>query len=107
MSIRLFDLKPQNVLVDSSGNGLLCDFEGAVDCSERTMRVMSQTMRMQPNSSLHQRLSDIFQLWEQSDSESFIPMPDELSAIVSACTTRDTPQSRPTAIQLLSNMYFL
>ncbi|GKT20143.1 hypothetical protein ADUPG1_011666, partial [Aduncisulcus paluster] len=126
------DLKPQNVIVDSFGNGLLCDFEGAVDCSERTMRVMSQTIRIATNQFIapeivrdvnnHRRphptpacdmfsfgvlIQEVFRLWEQSDSESFIPMPDELSAIVSACTIGDTPQKRPTAIQLLANKYFL
>ncbi|GKT31723.1 hypothetical protein ADUPG1_006091 [Aduncisulcus paluster] len=38
------DLKPTNILIDSFGNGILCDFEGSVDCSERTMRLLSQTM---------------------------------------------------------------
>ncbi|GKT28318.1 hypothetical protein ADUPG1_004901, partial [Aduncisulcus paluster] len=52
-------------------------------------------------------IQEVFRLWEQSDSESFIPMPDELSMIVSACTIGDTPQRRPTAIQLLANKYFL
>ncbi|GKT26304.1 hypothetical protein ADUPG1_013315 [Aduncisulcus paluster] len=126
------DLKLQNVIVDSFGNGLLCDFEGAVDCSERTMRVMSQTIRIATNQFIapeiirdvnnHRRphptptcdmfsfgvlIQEVFRLWEQSDSESFIPMPDELSMIVSACTIGDTPQRRPTAIQLLANKYFL
>ncbi|GKT28939.1 hypothetical protein ADUPG1_014060, partial [Aduncisulcus paluster] len=100
------DLKPQNVIVDSFGNGLLCDFEGAVDCSERTMRVMSQTIRIATKQfiapeivrdvnndrrphptpacdmfSFGVLIQEVFRLWEQSDSESFIPMPDELSAI--------------------------
>ncbi|GKT28932.1 hypothetical protein ADUPG1_000944, partial [Aduncisulcus paluster] len=38
------DLKPTNILIDPSGNGILCDFEGSIDCSERTMRLLSQTM---------------------------------------------------------------
>ncbi|GKT25144.1 hypothetical protein ADUPG1_012942, partial [Aduncisulcus paluster] len=125
------DLKPQNVLVDSSGNGLLCDFEGAVDCSERAIQVLHMSRSIvgteefmapefrqdakshkKPHSSCDiysfgKLIQKVFLLWEQSDSESFIPMPDELSAIVSACTIGDTPQRRPTAIQLLANKYFL
>ncbi|GKT16229.1 hypothetical protein ADUPG1_010879, partial [Aduncisulcus paluster] len=117
------DLKPQNVLIDGDGNGLLCDFEGAVDCGERTVRLFSQTMRIGSRGYIAPELERTIkdkkehphpQPW--SDMFAFgvlieavfdllqgVSMPDDVRSISSACQSED-PQHRPTAADLLAKM---
>ncbi|GKT20124.1 hypothetical protein ADUPG1_011656, partial [Aduncisulcus paluster] len=117
------DLKPQNVLIDGDGNGLLCDFEGAVDCGERTVRLFSQTMRIGSRGYIAPELERTIKDKKEhphpkpwSDMFAFgvlieevfgllqgVSMPDDVRSISSACQSKK-PQHRPTAADLLTKM---
>ncbi|GKT27830.1 hypothetical protein ADUPG1_000216, partial [Aduncisulcus paluster] len=116
------DLKPQNVLIDKE-MALLCDFEGAVDCSERTYRLFSRTMRIITKDYTAPELLDVIDARVEhphprpsSDMYSFgvlvmkvfeilqgIPMPEDLKYISSICTKKD-PEHRLTASEVLKRL---
>ncbi|GKT31776.1 hypothetical protein ADUPG1_006134, partial [Aduncisulcus paluster] len=118
------DLKLQNILIDDDGNGILCDFEGAVDCSERTMRLISPTMKigtqmyMAPeiDQAIKDRVSPhptpssdvfsfgvllqcVFSEWEGGC------MPAEVEGICKQCMD-ERPENRPSAAQILMLKWF-
>ncbi|GKT34794.1 hypothetical protein ADUPG1_008082 [Aduncisulcus paluster] len=124
------DLKPQNVLIDSDGHGVLCDFEAAVDSSNRMIGILSQTMRvgtpgfiapeLQKSMARHQHphpspasdiysfgilLKDVFKTMSEY-GPSPIEMPSEICAIIDSCLSED-PTDRPMATDLLANKWFM
>ncbi|GKT34528.1 hypothetical protein ADUPG1_007868, partial [Aduncisulcus paluster] len=119
------DLKPTNILIDPSGNGILCDFEGSIDCSERTMRLLSQTMYVGTPGYIAPELSEAIKEHSRphptpaSDMYSFgkllkdvidmlsdvsdISVPSELSNMSAMCMSLN-PKDRPTSLQMLITM---
>ncbi|GKT35822.1 hypothetical protein ADUPG1_008901 [Aduncisulcus paluster] len=125
------DLKPQNVLIDSKGNGVLSDFEGAVDASQRASRLLSQTMLVgtqgyiapeitaavhnsksphpEPSSDMFSfgvLLKDVFVRWMEKKKASSIVIPDEVEGIIMHCT-KENPSERPSAADILSHSWFM
>ncbi|GKT29795.1 hypothetical protein ADUPG1_014204 [Aduncisulcus paluster] len=124
------DLKPQNVLIDSDGHGVLCDFEAAVDSSNRMIGILSQTMRVgtpgfiapelqksmdahrhphpKPSSDIYSfgiLLREVFQIMSNYEINP-ISMPSNLRIILDSCLSL-TPSDRPTATKILANKWFL
>ncbi|GKT37324.1 Nephrocystin-3, partial [Aduncisulcus paluster] len=112
------------VLIDDACNGLLCDFEGAVDCGERTLRLISQTMKVGTQAFMAPELRPAFDGKKvhpspASDMFSFgvlvqdvfgaldgVCMPAEVHSICAACVS-EHPRDRPTARQVLTHKWFL
>ncbi|GKT36299.1 hypothetical protein ADUPG1_009292, partial [Aduncisulcus paluster] len=116
------DLKPTNILIDSFGNGILCDFEGSIDCSERTMRLLSQTMYIGTPGYIAPELSEAIKEHSRphptpaSDMYSFgmllkdvfdmlsdvcdISIPSEFSKMRTMCMNSN-PKDRPTSLDIL------
>ncbi|GKT32202.1 kinase domain-containing protein, partial [Aduncisulcus paluster] len=119
------DLKPQNVLIDDACNGLLCDFEGAVDCGERTIGLFSKTLRLGTPTFIAPELelalkehrhphpspaSDMFSfgvlVQDVFGALDGVCMPAEVHSICAACVS-EHPRDRPTARQVLTHKWFL
>eukprot|EP00764_Aduncisulcus_paluster_P001287 gnl/Carplike_NY0171/11839_a16948_121.p1 GENE.gnl/Carplike_NY0171/11839_a16948_121~~gnl/Carplike_NY0171/11839_a16948_121.p1 ORF type:complete len:575 (-),score=126.56 gnl/Carplike_NY0171/11839_a16948_121:99-1673(-) len=118
------DVKPENVLIDQHGQGLLCDFEGAVEESEKVSRVFSATMCVgtpqfmapeleeaikQKSKPFPTPASDMYAfgiLLKTVFSQFNDGVPAEIPDIISNCTHID-PQNRSSAHDLIQSPFFM